>query len=135
MSSIETVYGERIAERLCDAIEALGAATAAYQTTGDALTGLAAQRRDTQQHHDAVEEQMRALFLAAPDLGKNDRERAANLAMHLRFHPDLAARRVALTDAQERHEEAERAHKSAYHHMESLRVAITGYAAVLGATH
>lgn len=134
MSIIETAYGVGVAANLCTAIEALNVATAAYQTTGwDALK--TQQARDVAQaEHDRAEHAIRVAYLAHEGLGKNDRERAANLALFLDDDQPLQRFRAALVKAQRECEGNERAHKNAYHEMESLRVAINGFAAVLGAT-
>jgi len=134
MSSIETAYGQRIADRLCAAIEALGAATAAYRTTGDAQTQAAIELRIMQSEYDEMEANKRAAYLTDADLGTNDRQRAANLTVRLLCDTSLIGERGCINSLHIAYDEAERAHKNAYHDMESNRVAIGGYAAVLGAT-
>lgn len=133
MSIIETAYGEQIAARLCERIESLDEATAAYQTTGDALVCLAADLATIRARHEEALDKARSAHLGDPELGGNDRARAANLAVRLHDDPTLDAKRDELARTQRLHDEAERAHKNAYHQMESARVAIGGYVAVLGA--
>lgn len=133
-SIIETVYGERIADRLCAAIEALGAATAAYQTTGTDQLFAQEQRDTTAGLVQRREDVLMAYHSTAIESGKNEMQRrliAERLlgedAMLLNLREEMRERRTAALHV-------ERAHKNAAAEMLSLRVAIGGYAAVLGAT-
>jgi len=133
MSIIETAYEETVAARLCTAIEALEVATAAYQTTGNALIAATTAEYDTHATYEYAETNCRWLTHADDFPGKNAAERKTNLDMYvLDSEPVIVARddweraRAALYFA-------ERQHKNAYHGMDSLRTAIAGYAAVLGA--
>ncbi len=133
MSIIETAYGEQVAARLCTAIESLDEATAAYQTTGDALLRAYHDHQNVRDILTRTETHSRAALLNDADLGKNADQRAANLAERLAATPLIAQIREDLNDKQWALDDAERAHKNAYHLLESCRVAIGGYAAVLGA--
>lgn len=133
MSIIKTAYGEGVAFRLCERITALDEATAAYQTTGDALVAAHTAIRIAQHNCEAIEAESRAVWLTDPALGTNDRQRTANLTVRLLHDPEMSTAREYLNSVQIACDEAERAHKNAYHQMESARVAIGGYAAVLGA--
>ncbi len=135
MSIIETVYGERIAARLCDRIADMDEATREYQTTGDALLDAQHAQQNVRDVLTRTEIHTRAALLTDPDLGKNAEQRAANLTERIAATPPIARMREDLNEKQWAVDYAERAHKNAYHQMESCRVAINGYAAVLGATH
>lgn len=132
-SIIETAYRATVAARLCAAIDALAAVTRSYQTTGDALIAATDAEYDTRAIYEYAETNCRWVMHAKGVPGKNEAERKVNLDMYV-----LDSERVSV--AREEWERAravlyftERAHKNAYHGMESLRTAIAGYAAVLGA--
>ncbi len=133
MSIIETAYGKRVAAMLCARITALGEATREYQTTGDALLGAQHAHQNVRDILTRTETHARAALLNDADLGKNAEQRAANLAERLAAAPLIARMRDDLNEKQWALDEAERAHQNAYHRMGSCRVAIHGYAAVLGA--
>jgi len=132
-SIIETAYGATVAARLCAAIDALDEATRSYQTTGDALLSAQHAHQNVCDILTRTETHARATLLTAADLGKSAEQRAAKLAERLAATPLIARMRENRNEQQWALADTERSHKNAYHQMESLRAAIAGYAAVLGA--
>ncbi len=132
-SIIETAYGETVAARLCTAIEALDVATAAYQSTGDALVEATIAEYKQRATYEYAETNCRWMTHAEDFPGKNEAERKINLDMYVLDHEDVGEAREQWERARAALYFTERQHKSAYHQMDSLRTAIAGYAAVLGA--
>lgn len=134
MSIIETAYGATVAARLCTAIEALEVATHAYQTTGNALIAATTAEYGTRATYEYAETNCRWMMHANGVPGKDEAERKINLDMYVLDSEEILFARDRWLHARAARSFAERQHKNAYHRMASLRTAIAGYAAVLGAT-
>lgn len=131
MSIIETAYGQALAHIIGQREQELMRATEDYARTGDEHTTAATSLRIAQADYEALEAEARAAWLTDPELGTNDRQRAANLTVRMLDDLNLTAQREHLNSVRITHDEAERTHKNAYHRMESCRVAITGLASIL----
>lgn len=134
MSIIETAYGAAVAANVCVAIHELEVATAAYQTTGTDQISATEQRDTTERQVRTREDVLTAHHSAAIEAGKNETQRRLITERVFGDDPMLTKLREELSKHRAVLYFTERQHKNAYHQMESLRVAIAGYAAVLGAT-
>ncbi len=120
-----------VTDRLLRAIDDLGVATREYCTTGDVLVSTQILRNDTAARTSTREDIVRVHHDAAIESGKNETQRKMIAARLLNDDSMLRGLRQDTATLDGDCLRYERAHKNAYHLMDSLRAQIAGLTALL----